>query len=91
LAAAHISCAALQAHAGNVLPIGTRAPDFTLPSQDNFPVSLADYNGKWVVLHFYPKDMTSGCAIEAHNFQRDLEKYQRANAAVIGVSLDTQD
>jgi len=38
---------------------GSKAPDFTLPSQDG-PVSLTDYNGKWVVLYFYPKDQTPG-------------------------------
>ena len=71
--------------------VGATAPSFTLPAQDEKPVSLADYKGKWVVLYFYPKDMTSGCTIEAHNFQRDLPKYTAANAAVLGVSLDTPD
>ncbi|MGH9552697.1 MAG: peroxiredoxin, partial [Terriglobales bacterium] len=50
--------------------VGTTAPDFTLPSQDGTPVTLADFRGKWVVLYFYPKDGTPGCTIEAHNFQR---------------------
>jgi thioredoxin-dependent peroxiredoxin len=88
-AALLVPCAAFPAEAGNALAIGTTAPEFTLPSQDNSPISLADYKGKWVVLYFYPKDMTSGCTIEAHGFQRDLEKYKAANAVVIGVSLDT--
>ena len=47
------------------------------------------YKGKWVVLYFYPKDMTTGCTIEAHKFQRDLPKYEALNAVVLGVSLDT--
>jgi thioredoxin-dependent peroxiredoxin len=68
---------------------GTPAPGFTLPSQDNTPVSLSDYKGKWVVLYFYPKDATPGCTKEAHNFQRDLDKFKAANAVVLGVSLDT--
>ena len=72
-------------------PVGTPAPNFTLPSQDGSPVSLESYKGKWVVLYFYPKDQTSGCSIEAHNFQRDLPKYQALNAVVLGVSLDTVD
>jgi peroxiredoxin Q/BCP len=88
-AALLIPCAVLSAAAGDALSIGTTAPGFTLPSQDNSPISLADYKGKWVVLYFYPKDMTSGCTLEAHGFQRDLEKYKAANAVVIGVSLDT--
>jgi len=44
-----------------------------------------------VVLYFYPKDFTSGCTVEAHNFQRDLAQYDKANAAVIGVNLDSVD
>ncbi len=69
--------------------LGSPAPNFTLPSQENNPVSLSDYKGKWVVLYFYPKDQTSGCTLEAHNFQRDLAKYRGLNAVVLGVSLDT--
>jgi peroxiredoxin Q/BCP len=67
------------------------APDFTLPSQDGSKVSLHDFRGKWVVLYFYPKDGTSGCTLEAHNFQRDIEKYQQLNAEIVGVSVDTAD
>jgi peroxiredoxin Q/BCP len=68
---------------------GQQAPDFTLPSQDGTPVSLKDFRGKWVVLYFYPKDNTPGCTIEAHNFQRDLSKYEQANAVIVGVSVDS--
>ena len=75
--------------AGDLAAVGTSAPNFTLPNQENQPISLADYKGKWVVLYFYPKDQTSGCSKEAHNFQRDLPKYEAANAVVLGVSLDT--
>lgn len=77
------------AAAADLAPIGSVAPNFTLSSQEDKPVSLSDYKGKWVVLYFYPKDMTSGCTIEAHNFQRDLPKYEALNAVVLGVSLDT--
>jgi thioredoxin-dependent peroxiredoxin len=52
-------------------------------------VSLKDYKGKWVVLYFYPKDFTSGCTLEAHNFERDLAKYQNESAIILGVSADT--
>ena len=68
---------------------GTSAPGFSLPSQTESMVSLKDYKGKYVVLYFYPKDMTSGCTIEAHNFERDTAKYTAMNAVVLGVSLDT--
>ena len=70
---------------------GTKAPDFTLKSQEGTPVSLHDYKGKWVVLYFYPKDMTQGCTIEAHNFQRDLPQFEAKNAVIVGVSEDTVD
>lgn len=73
----------------DVLQTGTKAPNFSLPSQEDTNVSLSQYKGKWVVLYFYPKDMTTGCTIEAHNFQRDLPKYSALNAVVLGVSLDT--
>ena len=68
---------------------GTVAPAFSLPSQTDAQVSLKDYKGKYVVLYFYPKDMTTGCTIEAHNFERDKDKYAALNAVVLGVSLDT--
>lgn len=71
--------------------IGTPAPDFALNSQEGTPVSLEDFRGKWVVLYFYPKDFTSGCTVEAHNFQRDLAQYEKRNAAIVGVSVDSAD
>ena len=77
------------AFAADTLGTGAAAPGFTLPSQENTPVSLTDYKGKWVVLYFYPKDQTSGCSKEAHQLSRDLPKYEALHAVVLGVSLDT--
>ncbi len=75
-----------------VLPmVGQVAPGFTLPSQDGSQISLDSFRGKWVVLYFYPKDMTTGCTIEAHNFQRDQAQYDAANAVILGVSVDTPE
>jgi peroxiredoxin Q/BCP len=71
--------------------VGQVAPTFTLPSQDGSPVSLDSYRGKWVVLYFYPKDQTSGCTLEAHNFQQDQSKFDAAHAVILGVSVDTVD
>jgi peroxiredoxin Q/BCP len=70
---------------------GQTAPNFTLPSQDGSKISLDSFRGKWVVLYFYPKDMTTGCTIEAHNFQQDISKYQQLDAVVVGVSVDSTD
>ena len=71
--------------------VGQSAPTFTLPSQDGSKISLKSFHGKWVVLYFYPKDMTQGCTIEAHNFQRDLSKFEAKDAVILGVSVDTPD
>jgi peroxiredoxin Q/BCP len=71
--------------------VGQAAPGFTLPSQDGSQISLDSFKGKWVVLYFYPKDMTKGCTIEAHNFQRDLAQFEAKNAVIVGVSVDTPD
>lgn len=79
------------AFAAEVPQVGQTAPDFTLPSQEGSTVGLKQFKGKWVVLYFYPKDMTQGCTIEAHNFQQDLPKYDKANAAIVGVSVDSVD
>jgi peroxiredoxin Q/BCP len=79
------------AAASNEPAVGTAAPDFTLNSQENKPVSLHDFKGKWVVLYFYPKDFTTGCTIEAHNFQRDLAQYEQKNAVIVGVSVQDED
>jgi peroxiredoxin Q/BCP len=68
---------------------GKPAPDFSLTTGDGSQVNLKDFKGKWVVLYFYPKDFTSGCTMEAHNFQRDLAKYNQADAVILGVSVDT--
>ncbi len=92
-AAIVLAVAFVTVHAADqTLPtVGQVAPGFTLPSQDGTQISLESFRGKWVVLYFYPKDMTTGCTIEAHNFQRDQAKYDAANAVILGVSLDTPD
>lgn len=91
LVVALFAALAVRSKAGDKSPaVGTPAPDFTLNSQEGKPVSLHDFKGKWVVLYFYPKDMTTGCTIEAHNFQRDLAKYDAKNAVILGVSMQDE-
>jgi len=70
---------------------GTAAPTFKLVTNEGKEASLADFKGQWVVLYFYPKDFTSGCTLEAHNFQRDLAKYEQAKVVILGVSVDTAE
>ncbi|HEY3038073.1 MAG TPA: peroxiredoxin [Pyrinomonadaceae bacterium] len=76
---------------GDVPAAGTAAPTFKLITNEGKEANLSDFKGKWVVLYFYPKDFTSGCTLEAHNFQRDLAKYAQANAVILGVSVDTAE
>lgn len=71
--------------------VGAPAPEFSLTTNEGKPASLKDFRGKWVVLYFYPKDFTSGCTLEARNFQRDLAKYEAAQAVILGVSVDTAE
>jgi peroxiredoxin Q/BCP len=71
--------------------VGAAAPTFELTSNEGKQVSLDSLKGKWVVLYFYPKDFTSGCTLEARNFQRDLAKFEAAKAVILGVSVDTAD
>jgi peroxiredoxin Q/BCP len=91
LVVAGLALLAINLRAGDKAPaVGTEAPDFTLNSRDGKAISLHDLRGKWVVLYFYPKDMTTGCTIEAHNFQRDMAKYEAKNAVIIGVSVQDE-
>jgi len=77
------------ARAADAPSVGAAAPDVSLTSGEGQTVNLKDFRGKWVVLYFYPKDFTSGCTVEAHNFQEDLAKYEKAGAVILGVSVDT--
>ena len=68
---------------------GDKAPDFTLPADNNNEISLSGLKGKKVVLYFYPKDDTPGCTTEACDFRDNLGKLEKQGVAVIGVSKDT--
>ncbi len=91
LALVLVSVFAAAADSGQPPAVGSPAPTFSLPNQEGSPISLDQFKGKWVVLYFYPKDFTSGCTVEAHNFQRDIDKYTQKNAVILGVSVDTVD
>lgn len=72
-----------------VLNEGDKAPIFSLPDAYEKEVSLADFQGKWVVLYFYPKDSTPGCTVEAIDFTASIDKLRALGAEVIGISHDS--
>ena len=72
-----------------MLEKGSDAPDFTLSDQIEKNHTLSDYQGQWVVLYFYPKDMTPGCTTEACNFRNDFPSFQKLNAIILGISKDS--
>ena len=71
-----------------MLKAGDAAPDFSLPDQDGIMHRLADYKGKWIVLYFYPRDLTPGCTTEACNFRDDFDKFSKMKAVILGISKD---
>jgi thioredoxin-dependent peroxiredoxin len=89
LALSALVLGAFRPAAAAVPAVGAMARAVSLPSQDGATVTLDQFKGKWVVLYFYPKDFTSGCTLEAHNFQRDLALYEKFGAVILGVSVDT--
>jgi peroxiredoxin Q/BCP len=70
------------------LSVGNEAPPFTLPATGGKDISLHDLKGKKVVLYFYPKDDTSGCTLEARNFQALRKDFENVDTEIIGVSPD---
>jgi len=71
--------------------VGQAAPKFELQAvnADHSLIKLTDLRGHWVVIYFYPKDMTSGCTNEAKDFQAHLEAFSRHGAIVLGISRDS--
>ncbi len=74
-----------------MLEIGTKAPDFCLPNQDETEICLRDLRGKWVVLYFYPKDNTPGCTTEACDFTEAMPRFENLDAVILGVSPDSPE
>lgn len=71
------------------MQIGVKAPEFCLKNQDGVEVCSRDFNGKWVVLYFYPKDDTPGCTTEACEFSEEFSSFVDMDAVVLGVSADS--
>ncbi len=68
---------------------GDKAPKLTLPDQSGSKVNLSDFKGEWVVLYFYPKDMTPGCTQQACDFTQSFPKFKKLKAVILGVSADS--
>ena len=74
--------------------VGQKAPDFTMPTTKNMDAldqvtKLSDYQGKWLVLFFYPLDFTFVCPTEIRGFNSRLEEFRKAGAEILGVSVDS--
>jgi peroxiredoxin Q/BCP len=73
------------------LAVGSKPPAFTLPDQDEKPVKLSEYKGRWLVLYFYPNDDTPGCTTEACDFTNGLKDFEKLEASVVGCSPNTAE
>jgi len=67
---------------------GDPAPDFRIPADNGGAAALSDYRGRRLVLYFYPRDDTPGCTTEAQAFRDAAGDFDRANAAILGISPD---
>ena len=72
-----------------MLEVGTKAPEFALPDQNGELHTLSSYQGRKVILYFYPKDMTSGCTAQACSFRDLYPQFQEKGAVILGVSKDS--
>ena len=72
-----------------MLTEGTIAPEFSLKDQDGNTHSLADFKGDWIVLYFYPKDMTPGCTTEACTFRDEFSQFRKLEVTILGISKDS--
>ncbi len=77
--------------AGEVPAVGSPAPGFHLQDQNGDWHDLADYQGTWLAIYFYPKDDTPGCTTEACNFRDNIYAFKGIGAAVVGISVDDVD
>lgn len=71
------------------LQVGQTAPDFSLPDQEGVRHQLSDYQGKWVVVYFYPKDDTPGCTTQACGIRDNITRFKQNNTEVFGISVDS--
>lgn len=73
-----------------LLPVGKKAPDFSVKDQDGKVVKLSDHAGKKVVLYFYPQDLTETCTKQACNLRDNYKNLTKKGYVVLGVSTDSE-
>jgi peroxiredoxin len=74
-----------------VIEAGTRAPDFSLPDQDENLVSLADFAGRKLIIAFYPGDFSAVCSDQMSLYQEVLDEIEERGASLVGISVDSTD
>ena len=72
-----------------LFPTSALAPDFALPNDKEQIVTKKDFQGKWLLLYFYPKDDTPGCTVEAKDFSAHVEEFNNLNVKIVGISKDS--
>ncbi|MCY4778433.1 thioredoxin-dependent thiol peroxidase [Sphingobacterium sp. UT-1RO-CII-1] len=74
----------------SALEIGSKAPEIITKNQNGENIKLSDFQGKKVILYFYPKDNTPGCTTEACNFRDNYQSLLQEGFEVLGVSIDSE-
>ncbi|MEL7148175.1 MAG: thioredoxin-dependent thiol peroxidase [Bacteroidota bacterium] len=72
------------------LKVGDKAPDFEAKIQTGESIKLSDYQGKKVIIYFYPKDNTPGCTAQSCNLRDNYDMLQEQGYVVLGVSGDSE-
>lgn len=72
-----------------MIKIGEKLKDFPLQLTSNLQAKFSDYEGKWLILYFYPRDATPGCTVEGQNFRDSYAEIKKLNAEVLGISRDS--
>lgn len=71
------------------MQIHDKVPDFSFKATSGFQGKLSDFQGKWVILYFYPKDATPGCTLESQQFRDHYPFFQSQSISVFGISRDS--